>query len=51
MKDASFNPYSTGFSSFMRGSQACIMPPYCCFNPYSTGFSSFIHKNRHKLGE
>ena len=38
----SFNPYSTGFSSFIKERKALEQETQFSFNPYSTGFSSFI---------
>ena len=38
----SFNPYSTGFSSFIMLSSMIYKSLIWSFNPYSTGFSSFI---------
>ena len=37
-----FNPYSTGFSSFIKRIRKCHQVIRQGFNPYSTGFSSFI---------
>ena len=40
-----FNPYSTGFSSFIVVWLFCWLCSTRSFNPYSTGFSSFILRN------
>ena len=40
-----FNPYSTGFSSFIILTSYMMNAIMLSFNPYSTGFSSFI-KNK-----
>ena len=37
-----FNPYSNGFSSFIKDKEVGEFRFRKCFNPYSNGFSSFI---------